>query len=314
MVAVAGIVTSVAGIFGTPLSLFKNVFDGRKVTEELSRRAFMDAWALPVRDTQSGDSRLRRWTFPYDDLEEHFHLVDGDAVRVLSHWSKSCWQNTGELPPWMLRERRELFGASHERAPDFTLVRSTQPPAMVVAVGMRLIMPRESGDGHWATDFEEARRSLLAGARSPEWFEIQIDATHRKNVMWIHQRGYAPNMRDWRPICRSSGASATAILERPVSFGSLKGAVTETRRAGSPTAGRRIAGATLSFEHEDGVTRRVVTSDADGRYELSLPYGRYHCVVTHPNYAPYSTEEGWGIVDDKSDGFWNFDLTALAAR
>jgi hypothetical protein len=234
-------------------------------------------------------------------------LVDGDAVRVLSHWSKSCWQTTGELPSWILRERRELFGASYERAPDFQLLRSTQPPAKVVALGMRVIMPHESGAGHWATDFEEAHRSLLAGARSPEWFEIQIDATHRKNAMWISQRGYAPDMRDWRPICRSSGASATAILERPVSFGSFKGTVTEPRSAGSTALGKRIAGATLSFEHEDGTTRKVTTSDADGRYELSLPYGRYHCVVTHPNYAEYSTGEGWGIVD-KAEAVWNFVL------
>lgn len=112
-----------------------------------------------------------------------------------------------------------------------------------------------------------------------------------------------------RPICESSGTDVDALANRQPVRGHLRGVV-ETD-PDEPVLGRRrrVSGAKMVLEHEDGSTRVETTSAVNGSWGLDLFAGRYRVTVSHAEFADYTTGEGWVIVQaGKKDQFFRVTM------
>jgi hypothetical protein len=65
--------------------------------------------------------------------------------------------------------------------------------------------------------------------------------------------------------------------------------------------GQLISDVSISFESEDGKTKKTVVSQ-NGKYNIALPVGRYRVIASHPNYEIYNTGAGYFVVS-KNSGF-----------
>ncbi|MEK7092184.1 MAG: carboxypeptidase-like regulatory domain-containing protein [Patescibacteria group bacterium] len=63
----------------------------------------------------------------------------------------------------------------------------------------------------------------------------------------------------------------------------------------SSEAGEIIVGAKIKFTSADGKINKETTSDADGRYEISLSAGKYSVLATHPGFE-FSSYPGYFII------------------
>ena len=72
--------------------------------------------------------------------------------------------------------------------------------------------------------------------------------------------------------------------------------------------GAPIASVSLSFVKEDGSAAFATTSDASGRYAISLAPGRYYMLASHPGYEDYNSAPGFAVVSSNTRGTANFFL------
>lgn len=265
-----------------------------RTASSMATSEYLAAWGLPIRLSGvigggSVDVPRSRHTV----VRSSFGLQDGDALRVLAHFPKQCWQRADALPTWLFDERE--WDAPQERSPQL-LVRPRSGQELV-AVGVRPSGDRTAATGDWAGSFAEARRRLAAGEAAWEWVALHVDATKSRNHLSIEHRGSLSDLRDWKPICESDGAGVDAVLSQPTLYGVCRGVVEEEAAFLRRGPHRFIEGAVVSFEHENLTFEKQVTTDANGRYRADLPEGRHRVLVTHPDYTPYSTEPGWVVVE-----------------
>jgi hypothetical protein len=105
-----------------------------------------------------------------------------------------------------------------------------------------------------------------------------------------------PSGHSSRPI-----PSRDALLNRPVVRGTLRGVVVDKAAYQSRQAVTALAGAKLSFVHEDGETRASAAAGDDGKFWLSLPAGRYHLRVEQRAHRPL-LDRAWLRRDPRRRG------------
>ena len=81
-------------------------------------------------------------------------------------------------------------------------------------------------------------------------------------------------------------------------------------RHGDGSIGPLIPGVALSFVREDGSAISDTTSDANGRYLITLSPGRYYMLATHADYADYNSAPGFLVVSADTGQIANFFLRA----
>ena len=68
-----------------------------------------------------------------------------------------------------------------------------------------------------------------------------------------------------------------------------------------------VSGAKILFIREDGYVRLSATSQSQGNYEITLPFGRYRTLVAHPTYVdPNHGRPGFLVVTPQSNSTSNF--------
>lgn len=72
--------------------------------------------------------------------------------------------------------------------------------------------------------------------------------------------------------------------------------------------GATIPGVSLSFVKEDGSAAFATSSDASGRYAISLAPGRYYMLASHPGYEDDNSAPGFAVVSSNTRGTANFFL------
>ncbi|AOW12539.1 hypothetical protein LPB72_15940 [Hydrogenophaga crassostreae] len=72
--------------------------------------------------------------------------------------------------------------------------------------------------------------------------------------------------------------------------------------------GPAIANVALTFVKEDGSASFGTTTNASGRYRISLAAGRYYALASHPGYEDYSSAPGFFVVNPNTMGVGNFFL------
>jgi broad specificity phosphatase PhoE len=72
--------------------------------------------------------------------------------------------------------------------------------------------------------------------------------------------------------------------------------------------GASIANVSLSFVREDGSASFSATSNASGRYSISLSPGRYYTLASHTGHEDYNSAPGFAVVNANTMGVANFFL------
>lgn len=72
--------------------------------------------------------------------------------------------------------------------------------------------------------------------------------------------------------------------------------------------GAAIADVALTFVREDGSASFGTTTNASGRYRISLTPGRYYTLASHPDYEDHSSAPGFSVVNANTMGIANFFL------
>ena len=72
--------------------------------------------------------------------------------------------------------------------------------------------------------------------------------------------------------------------------------------------GPAIANVALTFVKEDGSASFDTTTNASGRYRISLTPGRYYALASHPAYEDYNSAPGFFVVNPNTMGVGNFFL------
>jgi hypothetical protein len=279
----------------------------REPEKSIAASEYLEAWGLPLVVGKVGSSHATRLARgPKDVTRETISLRQTDVPRLLAHWQKRCWQPSDRLPEWLFDDR--AFEPPSDRAP--RMLSGSRAGSSLSAVGIRLSKAGSPiGSGTWASSFEEARRALEAGNIAWEWFAVTVVAVEDRRFVDLEQRGPLDGLRDIKPICESSGTDVDALANRKPVRGHLRGVV-ETD-PDEPVIGRRrrVPGATMVLEHEDGSTRVETTSAVDGSWGLDVLAGRYRVTVRHPEFADYTTGQGWvTVLAGEKDRFFRVTL------
>ena len=102
---------------------------------------------------------------------------------------------------------------------------------------------------------------------------------------------------------------ARAIASAALFLSLLQGCATGKQGgAFEQPVGPAIANVALTFVKEDGSASFGTTTNASGRYRISLAAGRYYALASHPGYEDYSSAPGFFVVNPNTMGVGNFFL------
>jgi hypothetical protein len=145
---------------------------------------------------------------------------------------------------------------------------------------------------------------------------------HGLPTTYLDRIDYWPNVRDHR-----TNIIESTIIRATGQGGGYRGQVLERDPDGGTNG--PIESVRITFESEDGTLQRTVQSDANGRYQVDLPIGRYVVSAHRYGYEDYTTRPGYFVrtgtnyqtgnlflvrIEDEMDLWESMQLLAFVCR